>query len=109
MIRTTHFTESKIFAYFEIHTVNTDVLIGEPKGSSPVILKITLTYDTKPVPSTFPPHFQSPQNPSYLLNSSCVTQSLSVPISELAVGHISDPVPSTSLVPVCLTFIPQIN
>jgi len=59
MFRTTHFTESKFCAYFEIHTVNTDVLTGEPKGSSPIILEITLTYDTKPVPSPFPPHFQS--------------------------------------------------
>ena len=60
MFRTTHFTEYKFCAYFEIHTVITDVLIGEPKGSSPIILMITLTYDTKAVPSTFPPHFQSP-------------------------------------------------
>jgi len=45
----------------------TGVLIGEPKGSSPIILKMTITYDTKPVPSTFAPHFQSPSNLSYLL------------------------------------------
>jgi hypothetical protein len=64
MFTTIHFRESKFCAYFEIHTVNIGVLIGEPKSSSPIILKITITYDTKPVPSTFPPHFQSPTDPS---------------------------------------------
>ena len=71
MFRTTYFRESKFCAYIEIHPVNTGVLIRELKSSSPIILKITITYDTKPVPSTFPLHFQSPSNPSYLRNSSC--------------------------------------
>jgi hypothetical protein len=61
MFRTSYFTESKFYAYFVIYTVNTEVLLGEPKGSSPIILKITLTYDTKPVPSPFPPNFSLPK------------------------------------------------